>query len=40
MLNSFGDDKNGAKMHVFPMSQAISTYLYCICAGPYVEFTP
>lgn len=38
MLESFGTDE--IRAHIFPKSQPISTYLYCICAGPYHEFSP
>ncbi len=39
MVGSFGEGA-AVSASVFPLSQPISTYLYCICAGPYVEFKP
>ena len=38
MLSSFDD--HAWDSYQFAKSVKISTYLYCVCAGPYEEFTP
>jgi len=38
MLKSYGDQ--GFRMFQFDKSAKISTYLYCVIAGPYECFVP
>jgi len=38
LKDSFG--KNSYRAFEFDKSAPISTYLYCICAGPYHQFDP